>query len=385
MLGPRAAAKRANRVGDPRPGPCEACKVVGVMASGPKGEGMARGCRVGYGVEAGWANGERRLVDDARVGGGAVAGEAREGAWERGRARGGQGGGRPQAVRGAGARSRRGWTAVAGGARGKRAEPSQAGGARGAVTTHSHAVLSLFSTVAAVWQPRGEPLGDGLGQRNPGSNGQRRSWEGEGRMATAGRKPAGGVPVRWWAWEAAHVAGVTGLAGAFLARPHFRTASLATVCGLACSAGASRLAGLVGRAGPGVRRWWWGWRGRAWAGWCGRGAASARAGCAAAPPAPRILWLTVVFLKGVHSVAQGCVTRRLWRFWARGRGEDCGGVRGWGLCFGWFRVTVILVGAGPGYLVGFTGGCWGRAAGLRWDWGAGWGGGFQFADTPDGF
>eukprot|EP00435_Cladocopium_sp_Y103_P067744 s198_g30.t1 len=100
----------------------------------------------------------------------------------------------------------------------------------------------------------GEPLGDGLGQRNPGSNGQRRSWEGEGRMATAGRKPAGGVPVRWWAWEAAHVAGVTGLAGAFLACPHFRTASLATVCGLACSAGAARLAGLVGRAGPGVRR-----------------------------------------------------------------------------------------------------------------------------------
>ena len=94
----------------------------------------------------------------------------------------------------------------------------------------------LVSASALGREPRGKPMGDGLGQRDSGSDGQGCGWEGE--VLAAVRK---GVPVHWCAEGRAQV---TDLAGSLLACSHLQPTPLAVtgrpqLCWLACLAGAA--------------------------------------------------------------------------------------------------------------------------------------------------
>ena len=77
----------------------------------------------------------------------------------------------------------------------------------------------LVSASALGREPRGKPMGDGLGQRDSGSDGQGCGWEGE--VLAAVRK---GVPVHWCAEGRAQV---TDLAGSLLACSHLQPSPLA--------------------------------------------------------------------------------------------------------------------------------------------------------------
>ena len=90
----------------------------------------------------------------------------------------------------------------------------------------------------------------------------------------------------------------------------------------------ARLVGLAGLAG--LVAGGWGRRGWAGAGWPGWGAASARAGSAAATPAPDVFRFTAVFLKCVCSWVPGGSTGGCWTFLLGGGCQDCGGVGGRG-------------------------------------------------------
>ena len=165
----------------------------------------------------------------------------------------------------------------------------------------------LVSASALGREPRGKPMGDGLGQRDSGSDGQGCGWEGE--VLAAVRK---GVPVHWCAEGARAGHGLGGLALGMLApstHPVGGDGSAAAVlvglsgwCRGGGGGGEAGGAGGSGRSGGGGG---WGRRGWAGAGWPGWGAASARAGSAAATPAPDVFRFTAVFLKCVCSWGAG--------------------------------------------------------------------------------